>query len=119
MYKRQSQVLLTPAPTSSPGGGGGSGTLLLGPCAPVPFSSGVTIPWSIPEAATDADMQLSVTDMTGRTVRTLFAGPAPGSRGALVWDGSDGEGSPLPSGIYFCVLRAGDATATERLLLLR
>ena len=111
-----SQVLITPVATSMPGEGG-AGEPGLGPCTPLPFSSSVTIGYTLPEGA--APIEIFLVDMAGRRVRTLLDGPAPGGSGSTSWDGSGQDGSPLPSGIYFCVLRSGDFYSRERLLLLR
>jgi flagellar hook assembly protein FlgD len=38
---------------------------------------------------------------------------------ALQWDGRDGQGRALASGVYLCRLRARGQMETRRLLLLR
>jgi len=54
-----------------------------------------------------------IVDVSGRVVRTLS--------GATVrtWDGRDSTGRNVPGGVYLIRARAGDRTATEKLVLVR
>jgi hypothetical protein len=36
-----------------------------------------------------------------------------------VWDGRDGAGRPMPSGVYFVRVEAGAALGAEKVVLLR
>ncbi|MDE0042302.1 MAG: hypothetical protein OXT74_09715, partial [Candidatus Poribacteria bacterium] len=61
-------------------------------------------------------------DMHGGVVRRLEVGhQSPGmyqSRNrALYWDGRNQDGEPVASGLYFYTLRAGEFTATRRMLI--
>lgn len=49
-------------------------------------------------------VELAVFDATGRRVRTLVAGGPPPPQG-IDWDGRDGRGQPVASGIYYVRLR--------------
>lgn len=63
--------------------------------------------------------RLDVFDLQGRRVLRLLDGPlAPGER-SVVWNGRDGAGRRLASGLYFARLEADGRSATARLLLLR
>jgi hypothetical protein len=64
-----------------------------------------------------SDARLSIFDVAGRLVREL--GLSGGSdRMTATWDGTDGSGSPLPSGIYF--VRASNREVSPlKLVLLR
>jgi len=76
---------------------------------------------------------LEIRDITGRLVRAespLTPTPSSnsgqalspkgrGREGSFTWDGTDNDGRRLPSGCYFCTLRAGTQTAATRLLLLK
>jgi hypothetical protein len=78
-----------------------------------PFRESVRLSWSAPGAAR---VSLSLYDVSGRRVRTLFAGP-PGSgsgtnesrgtaRGDAVWDGKDQSGRLVPAGLYWARLES-------------
>jgi hypothetical protein len=71
-------------------GGAGSGALVI----------------EIGAGAAGRDVRISVLDMRGRTRRVLADGIRFGGAGALVWDGRDAEGAPLPPGIYVVRLEA-------------
>ena len=64
----------------------------------------------------------SIYDMNGVTVRRLAAGhQAAGlyqSRNrAAYWDGRNQRGESIASGLYFYTLRAGEFTATRKMLI--
>lgn len=66
-----------------------------------------------------APTRVSVWDVGGRVVRTLFAGTAdPGDR-VLEWDGRDEAGRMLPSGLYFCTVETRGERVASRIALLR
>ena len=93
---------------------------------PNPFSSAATITLTIPGAqvhkSTGAQEknELNIYNISGRLVRS-FVLPTPYSvlHTAVVWDGRDAQGNPLPSGTYFCKLNLGDATFTKKMMLIR
>jgi len=59
-----------------------------------------------------------VFDILGRSVRQLRL-PSVADRTELVWDGCDGSGQPLPSGVYFVRAQSGSSQAVLRALLLK
>jgi hypothetical protein len=72
------------------------------------------------DAGGESVEELAVYDATGRRVRDLADGVAPGSGPrTLLWDGRDAAGRPVPSGLYWVRLRAGHASPRVRLLVLR
>ena len=63
-----------------------------------------------------ATYTLGLYDIRGRLVRE-WTGEAAGGRLVEVrWDGSDGQGTSAPAGIYFVRLRSGGETFTQRLV---
>lgn len=90
-------------------------TRLLAPW-PNPFNPAVTIPF---ETARRGPVELRVYDVGGRLVRALREEPLGPGRHEAVWDGRDGSGAPVASGVYFCRFKAGVYEATGRLVLLR
>ena len=64
-------------------------------------------------------MECGIYDVSGRLVRRLSAiGIDAGSR-RIEWDGRDGRGAPLPSGIYFARVGAGGRTYRLKMVLAR
>lgn len=58
-----------------------------------------------------SEVEILLTDSTGRTVRTLD-GPTTAGRHDLVWDGTDDLGNPVADGNYTIQVRATDAEDT-------
>lgn len=62
--------------------------------------------------------EVEVYDAAGRAVRRLFSGTRPGGDYELEWDGRDGGGARVASGVYFVRIRAAGATQVARKLVL-
>lgn len=64
-----------------------------------------------------ADVSLEVYDLRGRLLNVLDAGTVTGSLiddVDITWNGHDDAGRPMPSGLYWFRLRAGEHTALSR-----
>ena len=83
---------------------------------PNPFNSGTVIRFALPQRA---EVELNVYNLAGQQVATLVQGVRPAGTYALNWDGRDAAGRALASGAYLYRLRAGTATQTCKLLILR
>ena len=86
---------------------------------PNPFNPETWIPYQL---AAPAEVTLTIYDMNGGTVRRFemghqAAGLYQSHSRALYWDGRNGGGEPVASGIYFYTLTAGDFTATRKMLI--
>ena len=95
-----------------------SETALL-PNYPNPFNPETWIPYQL---AVPAEVALTIYDMSGGTVRRLEVGlQAAGSYQSRIraayWDGRNQYGESVASGLYFYTLRAGDFTATRKMLI--
>jgi hypothetical protein len=58
-------------------------------------------------------------DVLGRKVKRLVCGNLPAGPHSIEWNGKDEAGEDVGSGIYFCRMTVGNATATRKLVLLR
>ncbi len=87
---------------------------------PNPFNPVTTITFDVPGGAGDVQpVLLSIYDVRGRLVRTLVDDAfGPGAH-RVVWNGTDSEGRPVPSGIYVSVLRGGAVTTSRKMTVLR
>jgi hypothetical protein len=89
---------------------------------PNPFNPTTTIRFSIPEQSA---VVMTIYDMLGQEVATLAEGVHNAGRYSVEWDGRNGSGSAIASGMYFCKITAtpieGGATIakTRRMLLLK
>lgn len=102
---------------------------------PNPFSHATTIRYSVPPRGGDVEtrrggnvstcqrIRLSVYDLAGRLVRTLADGEREAGFYQVVWDGKDGSGRPMGSGVYFYCLSLGEDAPrfaeTRRMVLVR
>jgi FlgD Ig-like domain len=91
-------------------------TLTLTPNWPDPFNPSTSMRI---EADGDRSVRLEIFDIAGRRVRTLWDGIVPSGGRTLQWDGRDGTGVPLPSGVYLARLVAGNEIRGDRLTLVR
>jgi hypothetical protein len=83
--------------------------------APNPFGDRCTVRLTAPQRSlTD----VSVFDVQGRLVRTIFEGTVEGEV-RITWDGTDRFGRRVSSGIYFIRVDAGLSKATRKTILVR
>ena len=83
---------------------------------PNPFNSQTVIPYFL---RAPGQARLEVYGLTGQRVALLRQGPQQAGLHRLHWDGRDGEGRPLASGIYFYRLVTAEVILTRKLVLLR
>ena len=93
-------------------------TILL-PNYPNPFNPETWIPYQL---AKPADVKLTIYDINGRIVRDLDlghqrAGIYQSRARAAHWDGRNAQGEPVASGLYFYTLKAGEFSATRKMLI--
>ena len=67
----------------------------------------------------DGPVHLAVYDLAGRCVRLLCDESQPASRRTFLFDGRNGRGALLPSGVYHAVLRAGPAQVVVKMAMVR
>ena len=93
----------------------GHATALL-PNVPNPFNPETTVRFML---ELPAHVSLEIYDTRGRWVRTLVDGDRVPGLHEVRWDGTNGSGSTVASGVYFYRMRAGDQTFSRRMVLLK
>jgi hypothetical protein len=84
---------------------------------PNPFNPTTTIPY---ELAVAGRVEIAVYDVPGSLVRTLVSDEKPVGRHAATWDGRDGRGNQVHTGVYFYRMTApGYASQARKMLLLK
>ena len=88
---------------------------------PNPFNPETWIPYRLAE---EASVTLTIYDQTGHVVRTLDVGHQVAAvyenrSKAVYWDGRNGFGEQVASGVYFYHLSAGDFSATRKMVILK
>lgn len=84
--------------------------------SPNPFNPSTTIHYGLPKSTS---VDLTVYDLAGRQVKTLVSGHVAAGDHESRWDGRDGSGSPVASGVYLYQLRAGDFVESKRMVLVK
>lgn len=85
--------------------------------APNPFNPVTTLTYAVPEPGTW--LELSVHDLSGRLVATLFSGFRDAGVHDAAWDGRDGGGERVASGVYFARMDSPEQSSTAKLVLLK
>ncbi|MFO7915982.1 MAG: M20/M25/M40 family metallo-hydrolase [Candidatus Krumholzibacteriales bacterium] len=83
---------------------------------PNPFSRNTAIRFELPERTR---VRMAVYDAEGRMVAELLQGPAGPGKIQYTWDGRNGNGRDLASGIYFLKFEAGIYTASRKMVIIR
>jgi hypothetical protein len=83
---------------------------------PNPFNPETVISLSLDKPG---DVTLSVYDVLGRTVSTLYQGYLPTGQHEFRWNGTDGNGQGVASGIYFYRLSSDQVSLTRKMVLMK
>ncbi len=83
---------------------------------PNPFNAATVIHYSLPTAA---HVVVEIFNSRGQRVRILANERQNAGSHRLVWNGAFDSGEAAPSGVYLYRLRAGDFTASKKMLLVR
>jgi hypothetical protein len=94
----------------------GPHTTSLGKARPNPFGVSTTIPIHLDRAGR---IDLVVYDVRGRRVRMLAADTFDAGTHFIEWNGRDGAGKNVSTGVYFVTLSAADEVTTREVIRLR
>ncbi len=83
---------------------------------PNPFNPSTDIAYALPR---QVYVTLTVYDVSGREVRRLVDASQSAGRYQVRWDGTDAQGSPVRSGVYFYRLATEDWRKTQSMVLLK
>jgi hypothetical protein len=83
---------------------------------PNPFNPQTTLAYSVKDAS---DVSLVIYDVAGRRVRELVNEHRKAGVYKVVWDGRDGKGTQVASGVYFYKLAAGSFVDTKKMIMLK
>jgi ligand-binding sensor domain-containing protein len=84
--------------------------------SPNPFNPSTTISFTLPASG---KANLTVYDITGRKVRTIFSGQMSAGVHSAVWNGRDEKGRAVSSGVYISRLESGKSAHAVKMLLVR
>ena len=83
---------------------------------PNPFNPETNIDFSLAKAG---QAKIEVFNILGELVSTPFDGVANAGQNRVIWDGTDGDGKSVASGIYFYRLTADNFSETKKMTLLK
>jgi hypothetical protein len=83
---------------------------------PNPFRATTSLKYTLPAATR---VVVTVHDVQGRLLATLWSGRQSAGGHVASWDGRDLQGVAAPAGVYLCQVRTAADTATTRVLLVR
>lgn len=83
---------------------------------PNPFNPSTTIEYSIP---IDGKAKLSIYNIRGQKVNTLFDGTAQKGIHRIVWDGRDVSGRSVASGVYLIHLESSGKSSIRKAMLMK
>jgi hypothetical protein len=83
---------------------------------PNPFNPSTTIAYAVPSRS---HVSLSIFNTLGQKVRSLVDRDAIPGGYSVMWDGRDGAGSQVASGMYFYRLTVNGVVATKKMVLLK
>ncbi len=86
------------------------------PVYPNPFSSHVTVPFTIAETG---QVNICVFDLSGRQVRTITSEEFTAGAHTVSWEGTDDSGNSVTSGVYFIRIWSDDLAVTSRVVCAR
>lgn len=83
---------------------------------PNPFNPATRIRFCLPKKA---NVTLQVFNADGKLVTTLMNGVREPGPQEIEWDGRNGHGQPVSSGVYFCRLEVGGRQLSRKMILLK
>ena len=83
---------------------------------PNPSNPGTSIPYQLASASS---VTISIYDTRGRLMRTIESGKQNEGLHVTYWDGRDGSGKRVASGVYFYMLQVGRFKATRKMVIMK
>jgi len=83
---------------------------------PNPFNPETTILYELPRAS---QVEVTIFNLLGEKVRTFAFQQQQAGQHRIQWDSRDDNGKPVPSGVYFYRLLAGDFVQTRKMILMQ
>ena len=83
---------------------------------PNPFNPSTTINYSVAEPG---HVILEIYNLKGAKVAVLREGVLSAGNYTAIWNGKDGNGSPVSSGVYFYKMKAGKYSQTKKMILMK
>ena len=83
---------------------------------PNPFNPTTTISFSLP---TEQKIELTIFNIKGQKVKTLYSGTADKGNHSIVWEGRDMNNKSVSSGLYFYKLRTSFNVLSRKMIMIK
>lgn len=83
---------------------------------PNPFNPSTVIEFSLEQSSR---VEVAVYNLMGQHVRSLWSGELSEGRHTIPWDGTDGNGQRVASGVYFYRITSGQKQITKKMVVLK
>ena len=83
---------------------------------PNPFNPSTKFKISVPEKSS---IEVTVFDISGRRIKTLYNGEAEQGSYFISWDGRDESGKKVPSGVYIYNMKTAQFQQSKRMFMLK
>jgi hypothetical protein len=90
--------------------------LVLSSPSPNPVFGSVSLAYGLPE---EGRVRLTVHDVSGRQVATLFDGERPAGWHSVTWDGHRDSGGRMAAGVYFVRITGEGQTRVQRMIVMQ
>ena len=86
---------------------------------PNPFNMQTTIKFDVPDFRETHIISLKIFAINGALLKTLFEGAIDPGAHTVAWDGNDGAGRPVSSGIYLLQIRGGSFSKSIKIAVIK
>jgi hypothetical protein len=86
---------------------------------PNPFNPSTNISFSIPGSFSRAQVEVTIYNTLGQMVKKILSGELSAGSHTVRWDGTDGRGAAVASGVYFYRVNAGNSVLVKKMVLLK
>ncbi|PKK84677.1 MAG: hypothetical protein CVT49_02315 [candidate division Zixibacteria bacterium HGW-Zixibacteria-1] len=86
------------------------------PCRPNPFNPSTEVAFDVPVTC---PVTICIYNILGQEVATLVDRELEAGRHSVIWNSTDNSDRTVSSGIYLCVMRAGEFTASQKMSLMK
>jgi len=83
---------------------------------PNPFNSETIISFSLPK---DCKVELPIYNIKGQLVKMLISHKLGAGKHSIIWNGTDKNGNPVSSGVYFYKIETDNYSKTKKAILLK
>jgi serine protease AprX len=83
---------------------------------PNPFNSGTTLLFDAPKTE---HVELSVLNILGQHIATIFSGETQSGRNSFLWDGTNAKGVHVASGVYIYRLKTSSTVIANKMVFLK